>query len=162
MEIMINRIKSRFDNKVTKEEIIKLYNQLKKIDSVLSLEYGIEETIVKFLKCRLNIELCKTEINQRKLEIKGYENEIRLINRSGFDSLRQKGELLDFLMNYDNKTLDDLHSLGCILSEEVSEIKLDRFRRNRDENHRNYNNLNLDGNVSVGSNSDSWVLRGRF
>ena len=43
--------------------------------------------------------------------------------------------------------------MGCILSEEVSEIKLERFRRKRDENNRNYNDLNLDGNVSVSSNS---------
>ena len=46
--------------------------------------------------------------------------------------------------------------MGCILSEEVSEIKLNRFKKERDENNRNYNDLNLDGNVSIGSNSESW------
>ena len=46
--------------------------------------------------------------------------------------------------------------MGCVLSEEVSEIKLERFRRKRDENNRNYNDLNLDGNVSVSSNSEVW------
>jgi hypothetical protein len=157
MEINIDRIKSRFDGKVRNEEIIKLYNQFKKIDDVLSLDYGIEETIVKFLKCRLNINLCKTEINQRSLEIKGYENEIKLLNRSGFDSLRQKGKLLSYLSNYDNDILDTLHFMGCILGEEVSEIKLDRFRKRRDETNRNYNELNIDGNVSVSSNINSWV-----
>lgn len=157
MEINIDRIKSRFDGKVRKEEIIKLYNQFKKIDDVLSLDYGIEETIVKFLKCRLNIDLCKTEINQRNLEIKGYENEIRLLNRSGFDSLRQKGKLMNYLSNYDNDVLDNLHFMGCILGEEVSEIKLDRFRKKRDETNRNYNELNVDGNVSVSCNINSWV-----
>lgn len=162
MDINIDRIKSRFDNKVRKEEIIKLYNQFKKIDDVLSLDYGIEETIVKFLKCRLNIDLCNTEINQRKSEIKGYENEIRLLNRSGFDSLRQKGKLMNYLSNYDNDVLDNLHFMGCILGEEVSEIKLDRFRRKRDETNRNYNELNVDGNVSVSSNSESWGLRSRI
>ena len=162
MDINIDRIKSRFDNKVRKEEIIKLYNQFKKIDDVLSLDYGVEETIVKFLKCRLNIDLCNTEINQRKSEIKGYENEIRLLNRSGFDSLRQKGKLMNYLSNYDNDVLDNLHFMGCILGEEVSEIKLDRFRRKRDETNRNYNELNVDGNVSVSSNSESWGLRSRI
>lgn len=157
MEINIDRIKSRFDGKVRNEEIIKLYNQFKKIDDVLSLDYGIEETIVKFLKCRLNVNLCKTEINQRSLEIKGYENEIKLLNRSGFDSLRQKGKLLSYLSNYDNDILDTLHFMGCILGEEVSEIKLDRFRKRRDETNRNYNELNIDGNVSVSSNINSWV-----
>ena len=159
MDINIDRIKSRFDNKVRKEEIIKLYNQFKKIDDVLSLDYGVEETIVKFLKCRLNIDLCNTEINQRKSEIKGYENEIRLLNRSGFDSLRQKGKLMNYLSNYDNDVLDNLHFMGCILGEEVSEIKLDRFRRKRDETNRNYNELNVDGNVSVSSNSESWGFK---
>jgi hypothetical protein len=157
MEINIDRIKSRFDGKVRNEEIIKLYNQFKKIDDVLSLDYGIEETIVKFLKCRLNIDLCKTEINQRNLEIKGYENEIKLLNRSGFDSLRQKGKLMSYLSNYSNDVLDTLHFMGCILGEEVSEIKLDRFRKKRDETNRNYNELNVDGNVSVSSNINSWV-----
>lgn len=157
MDINIDRIKSRFDNKVKNEEIIKLYNQFKKIDDVLSLDYGVEETIVKFLKCRLNIDLCNKEISKRKLEIKGWENEIRLLNRSGFDYLRQKGKLMNYLRNYDNDVLENLQFMGCILSEEVSEIKLERFRRNRDETNRNYNELNIDGNVSVSSNINSWV-----
>lgn len=157
MDINIDRIKSRFDNKVKNEEIIKLYNQFKKIDDVLSLDYGVEETIVKFLKCRLNIDLCNKEISKRKLEIKGWENEIRLLNRSGFDYLRQKGKLMNYLRNYDNDVLENLQFMGCILGEEVSEIKLERFRRNRDETNRNYNELNIDGNVSVSSNINSWV-----
>lgn len=157
MDINIDRIKSRFDNKVKNEEIIKLYNQFKKIDDVLNLDYGVEETIVKFLKCRLNIDLCNKEISKRKLEIKGWENEIRLLNRSGFDYLRQKGKLKNYLRNYDNDVLENLQFMGCILSEEVSEIKLERFRRNRDETNRNYNELNIDGNVSVSSNINSWV-----
>lgn len=157
MDINIDRIKSRFDNKVKNEEIIKLYNQFKKIDDVLNLDYGVEETIVKFLKCRLNIDLCSKEISKRKLEIKGWENEIRLLNRSGFDYLRQKGKLKNYLRNYDNDVLENLQFMGCILSEEVSEIKLERFRRNRDETNRNYNELNIDGNVSVSSNINSWV-----
>ena len=157
MDINIDRIKSRFDNKVKNEEIIKLYNQFKKIDDVLSLDYGVEETIVKFLKCRLNIGLCNEEISKRNLEIKEWENEIRLLNRSGFDYLRQKGKLMNYLRNYDNDVLENLQFMGCILGEEVSEIKLERFRRNRDETNRNYNELNIDGNVSVSSNINSWV-----
>ena len=157
MDINIDRIKSRFDNMVKNEEIIKLYNQFKKIDDVLSLDYGVEETIVKFLKCRLNIGLCNEEISKRNLEIKEWENEIRLLNRSGFDYLRQKGKLKNYLRNYDNDVLENLQFMGCILSEEVSEIKLERFRRNRDETNRNYNELNIDGNVSVSSNINSWV-----
>lgn len=157
MDINIDRIKSRFDNKVKNEEIIKLYNQFKKIDDVLNLDYGVEETIVKFLKCRLNIGLCNEEISKRNLEIKEWENEIRLLNRSGFDYLRQKGKLKNYLRNYDNDVLENLQFMGCILSEEVSEIKLERFRRNRDETNRNYNELNIDGNVSVSSNINSWV-----
>ena len=55
-----------------------------------------------------------------------------------------------------NEDLDYLNSIFCVQSEEVSEIKLQRFKDKRDEHNRNYNELNLDGNVSVGSNSESW------
>ena len=156
MNINIERIKSRFDNKIKNEEIIKLYTQFKKIDDVLSLEYGIEESIVRFLKCKLNIELCNKEINERGIEIRGYENELRLLKRNGFDVLRQKGKLMDYLRNFNNEVLENLQYMGCILGEEVSEIKLERFRNKRDENNRNYNELNIDGNVSISSNINSW------
>ena len=90
------------------------------------------------------------------MEIKGYENELRLLNRNEFDELRGRGKLEMFLYNFDNDVLDSLQLMGCVLSEEVSEIKLNRFRKERDEINRNYNDLNLDGNVSIGSNSESW------
>ena len=153
MNINIERIKSRFDNKVKNEEIIKLYTQFKQIDDVLSLEYGIEESIVRYLKCKLNIDLCNKEISDKRIEIRGYENELRLLNRNGFDSLREKGRLKSYLKNYSNKVLENLQYLGCVIGEEVSEIKLERFRYKRDENNRNYNELNIDGNVSVSSNN---------
>ena len=90
------------------------------------------------------------------MEIKGYENELRLLKRNEFDELRGNGKLEMLLNNFDNNVLDNLHYMGCVLSEEVSEIKLNRFKKERDENNRNYNDLNLDGNVSIGSNSESW------
>ena len=37
MEINIERIKSRFDNKILKEDIVKVYNDFKKINDVLNL-----------------------------------------------------------------------------------------------------------------------------
>ena len=156
MEINIERIRNRFDNKIRRDEVVKVYKDFKKIDDVLKFKMGIEESIVSFFKGKLNIDLCKREIENRKLEIKKYENELYLLKRESFDDLRRDGKLMNFLWNYDNEILDNLQFLGCVLSEEVSEIKLNRFRKERDENNRNYNDLNLDGNVSIGSNSESW------
>tara|TARA_Y100001954_G_scaffold25373_1_gene23096 strand:+ start:583 stop:1056 length:474 start_codon:yes stop_codon:yes gene_type:complete len=156
MEINIDRIKSRFNNKIRKEDIIKVYNDFKRIDDVLKLKLGIEESICKYFKCVMNIELCNKEIIDRRMEIKGYENELILMKRESFDELRGNGRLEKFLYSLSNEVLDSLLFMGCVLSEEVSDIKLNRFRKERDENNRNYNDLNLDGNVSVGSNSDSW------
>ena len=48
MEINIDRIKNRFGNKVLKEDIIKIHNQLKKINDVIKLRLGLEESIVKY------------------------------------------------------------------------------------------------------------------
>lgn len=156
MEINIERIRSRFDNKIRRDEVVKVYKDFRKIDDVLKLKMGIEESIVSFFKGKLNIELCKREIENRKLEIKKYENELYLLKRESFDDLRRDGKLMSFLWNYDNEILENLQFMGCVLSEEVSKIKLKRFRRKRDENNRNYNDLNLDGNVSVSSNSEVW------
>ena len=156
MEVNIERIKSRFDNKILKEDIVKVYNDFKKINDVLKFKVGLEETICNYFKCVLNIQKIRLEIIDRNKEIEGYNNELRLLNRSEFDELRSRGRLEEFLNGIDNDTLDSLHLLGCILSEEVSEIKLNRFKKERDENNRNYNDLNLDGNVSIGSNSESW------
>ena len=148
MEINIDRIKSQFGNKVLVEDIMRLYHPYKQINNVLKLRLGIEESIVKSLKCRLNIDLCLKEIEERKMEIKGYENDIILIKREEFDELRSKGKLMDFLWNLDNEILDRLNNMGCVRSEEVSEIKLDRFREDRDNYSRNYNELNTDNDVS--------------
>ena len=148
MEINIDRIKSRFGNKVLVEDIMRLYHPYKQINNVLKLRLGVEESIVKSLKCRLNIDLCLKEIEERKMEIKGYENDIILIKREEFDELRSKGKLMDFLWNLDNEILDRLNNMGCVRSEEVSEIKLDRFRKDRDNYSRNYNELNTDNDVS--------------
>ena len=156
MEVNIDRIKSRFDNKIRKEEIVKIYSDYKRINDVLPFKIGLEETICKYFKCVLNIQNIQSEINSRVMEIKGYENELRLLKRNEFDELRGNGKLMMFLNNIDNEMLDSLHYMGCILGEEVSEIKLNRFKKERDENNRNYNDLNLDGNVSIGSNSESW------
>ena len=57
MEINIDRVKSRFGRKVLKEDIIKIYNQFKKINDVIKLRLGLEESIVKYFKCKLNIEI---------------------------------------------------------------------------------------------------------
>ena len=156
MEVNIERIKSRFDNKILKEDIVKVYNDFKKINDVLKFKVGLEETICNYFKCVLNIQKIRLEIIDRNKEIEGYNNELRLLNRSEFDELRSNGKLEMLLNNFDNNVLDNLHYMGCILSEEVSEIKLNRFKKERDENNRNYNDLNLDGNVSIGSNSESW------
>ena len=156
MEVNIDRIKSRFDNKIRKEEIVKIYSDFKRINDVLPFKIGLEETICKYFKCVLNIQNIQSEINSRVMEIKGYENELRLLKRNEFDELRSNGKLEMLLNNFDNNVLDNLHYMGCVLSEEVSEIKLNRFKKERDENNRNYNDLNLDGNVSIGSNSESW------
>ena len=156
MEVNIDRIKSRFDNKIRKEEIVKIYSDFKRINDVLPFKIGLEETICKYFKCVLNIQNIQSEINSRVMEIKGYENELILMKRESFDELRGNGRLEKFLYSLSNEVLDSLLFMGCVLSEEVSDIKLNRFRKERDENNRNYNDLNLDGNVSVGSNSDSW------
>ena len=156
MEINIDRIKSRFDNKVRKEDIVKIYNEFKRINSVLKFNLGLEETIVKYFKCVLNNNKIQSEINQRVMEMEGNRNELKLLRRNEFDLLRMKGKLMDLLYTLDKETLTSLLHMGCVLSEEVSEINLFRFRKERDENNRNYNVLNLDGNVSVSSNVNSW------
>ena len=148
MEINIDRIKSRFGRKVLKEDIVKIYNQFKKINDVIKLRLGLEESIVKYFKCKLNIEICRENILKLNTEIKGYENDLRLLKREEFDCLRQKGSLMKFLWEIDNQKLEELLNIGCIRGEEFSEIKLERFRKDRDNYSRNYNELNNDLNVS--------------
>ena len=106
MEINIERIKSRFDNKILKEDIVKVYNDFKKINDVLNFKIGLEETICKYFKCKLNIQKIQNEISSRMSEIRGYENELRLLNRNEFDELRGNGKLMMFLNNIDNEMLD--------------------------------------------------------
>ena len=148
MEINIDRIKNRFGNKVLKEDIIKIYNQLKKINDVIKLRLGLEESIVKYFKSKLNIEICRENISKLNTEIRGYENDLRLLKREEFDDLRQKGSLMEFLWKIDNQKLEELHNIGCIRGEEFSDIKLERFRKDRDNYSRNYNELNTDNDVS--------------
>ena len=148
MEINFDRIKSRFGRKVLKEDIIKIYNQFKKINDVIKLRLGLEESIVKYFKCKLNIEICRENISKLNTEIRGYENDLRLLKREEFDYLRQKGSLMEFLWDIDNQKLEELLHIGCIRGEEFSEIKLERFRKDRDNYSRNYNELNNDLNVS--------------
>jgi|TARA_B100000780_G_scaffold93139_1_gene64719 hypothetical protein len=156
MEINIDRIKSRFDNKITKDEIIKVYWEFKRINDVIKLNRGIEESICKYFKCKLNIQSCSVEIDKLQMEIRGYENDVFLLKRESFDEMRSSRKLMNFLWNLDEEILDMLMLIGCIRSEERSEIKLERFREKRDRHNKDYNNLNLDGNVSVGSNTEVW------
>ena len=148
MEINIDRIKNRFGNKVLKEDIVKIYNQLKKINDVIKLRLGLEESIVKYFKSKLNIEICRENISKLNTEIRGYENDLRLLKREEFDDLRSKGKLNSFLWNFDDNKLNELNNMGCVRSEEVGDIKLERFRRNRDNYSKNYNELNKDNDVS--------------
>ena len=156
MEINIDRIKSRFDNKITKDEIIKVYWEFKRINDVIELNRGIEESICKYFKCKLNIQSCRVEIDKLQMEIRGYENDVFLLKRESFDEMRSSRKLMNFLWNLDEEILDMLMLIGCIRSEERSEIKLERFREKRDRHNKDYNNLNLEGNVSVGSNTEVW------
>lgn len=55
---------------------------------------------------------------------------------------------MEFLWEIDNQKLEELLNIGCIRGEEFSEIKLERFRKDRDNYSRNYNELNNDLNVS--------------
>ena len=64
MEINLDRIKSRLSGKINNDEIIKIYNVFKKINGVLKLRLGIEESIVKYFKCKLNIGICYEEIRK--------------------------------------------------------------------------------------------------
>jgi len=70
MEINLDRIKSRLSGKINNDEIIKIYNVFKKINGVLKLRLGIEESIVKYFKCKLNIGICYEEIRKINMEIK--------------------------------------------------------------------------------------------
>ena len=55
-------------------------------------------------------------------------------------SHHKDGEMITKLVNYLN--------IGCIRGEEFSDIKLERFRKDRDNYSRNYNELNTDNDVS--------------
>ena len=148
MEVNIDRIKSRFDSKILKEDIVKVYYDFKRINDVLKLRLGIEESIVKYFKSKLNIGICNENINNLRMEINGYENDLLLLRKEEFNDLRVKGKLNNFLWNLDNNKLSELNNMGCIRSEEYGDIKLERFRRNRDNYSKNYNELNKDNNVS--------------
>ena len=100
MEINIDRIKSRFDNKVRKEDIVKIYNEFKRINSVLKFNLGLEETIVKYFKCVLNNNKIQSEINERVMEMEGNRNELKLLRRNEFDLLRMKGKTDGFVIYF--------------------------------------------------------------
>ena len=147
MEINIDRIKSSLNNKITKDEIIKVYYEFKFINNLVKLNLGIEDSIIKYFKNLLNIEVCKVEINKLNMEIRGYDNELILMKREGFDYLRGNGKLMNFLWSLDSNKIDELNTLGLIRMEESSEIKLKRFREKRDNISRDYNELDF-GNIS--------------
>ena len=148
MEINIDRIKSRFGGKILEEDIFKVYNDFKRINDVLKLRLGIEESIVKYFKSKLNIGICNENINKLRMEINGYENDLLLLKKEEFNDLRIKGKLNSFLWNLDDNKLNELNNMGCIRSEECGDIKLERFRRNRDNYSKNYNEINTDSDVS--------------
>ncbi|GAB5563590.1 MAG: hypothetical protein Wins2KO_06530 [Winogradskyella sp.] len=156
MEINLERIKNRFDGKVTYGEITEIGNQYKKIHSIIPFKIGLEETIIKHFKCLFNKRICDDQIGKLQMEKRGYDNELRLLGRDSFDTLRQSRKLDSFLRTLDENTLNDLNIMGVVRSEEVSDIRLERFKEQRDNHSRNYNKLNLEGNVSMGSNSDVW------
>lgn len=152
-----NRIKEKFSNhRLTNDEILKVSKQYENINSILKFKLPIEDVVIEHFRNLLNIHNCKNEIDKLKLEIKKYENNLRLNKREEFDNLRQKGQLMEFLNTVDNKKLDFLNFVQCLNGDEVSEIKLERFRKQRDLHNKNYNELNLDGNVSMGSNTEIW------
>ena len=148
MEINIDRIKSRFGNKILKEDIIKMYYQFKKINDIVKLRLGIEESIVKYFKSKLSIEVCREDISKLNMEIRDFENTIILLKKEEFDDLRKKGNLMEFLWKIDTQKLEDLFNIGCIRGEEFSNIKLERFRKDRDNYSRNYNKLNNEDGFS--------------
>ena len=148
MEINLERINNRFDGKLTYGEITEIGNQYKKIHSIIPFEIGLEETIIKHFKCILNKKICDESIGKSQTEKRGYDNELRLLGRGGFDTLRQNRKLDSFLRTLDGDTLNDLNQMGVVRSEEVGDIKLDRFRKNRDNMSKNYNQLNNEGNIS--------------
>ena len=156
MEIDLNKISLKLNNEVSKNEILEIYNKFKVIDDILKFDLELEEIIIKYFEYNLYIEKCTKEIEERKLEINNIRTKLLNLKNSKFNKLRKENKLINFLKNFNNKLLDYLFSVGCILSNEVSEIKLERFRRKRDENFTNYNELNIDGNVCVGSNIDNW------
>lgn len=152
-----NRIKEKFSNhRLTNDEILKVSKQYENINSILKFKLPIEDVVIEHFRNLLNIHNCKNEIDKLKLEIKKYENNLRLNKREEFDNLRQKGQLMEFLNTVDNKKLDFLNFVQCLNGDEVSEVKLERFRKQRDLHNKNYNELNLDGNVSMGSNTEIW------
>ena len=73
MEINIDRIKSRFNGKLLKEDIVKVYNDFKRIDEILKLRLGLEESICKYFRCRLNIGVCFDEISKLNIKL-SYHN----------------------------------------------------------------------------------------
>ena len=66
MEINLEKIKNRFDGKVTYGEITEIGNQYKKIHSIIPFKIGLEETIIKHFKCLLNKKICDETILQYK------------------------------------------------------------------------------------------------
>lgn len=157
MKINLDRIKNHFVNhRLTNDEIIKLGSQYERINKILSFKRPIEDVIIEHFKCVLNNQTIREQISKLKMEMRENDNKLMLIKREKFDDLRQKGKLKYFLENVNNDDLDFLNHIQSVQSEEVSEIKLRRFKDKRDEHNRNYNVLNLDGNVSMGSNSEIW------
>ncbi len=146
MEINLERIKNRFDNKLTYSEITEIGNQYKKIHSIIPFKIGLEETIIKHFKFVFNKKICNENIMKLQTEIRGYDNDLMLLSRDGFDLLRQRGNLLQFLSKLDDNQINSLVYMNCIRGEEGSEIKLQRFRSKRDEVSRNYNKMDF-GNV---------------
>ena len=45
----------------------------------MKLRLGIEESVVKYFKSRLNISICNENINKLNTEIRGYENDLILL-----------------------------------------------------------------------------------
>jgi len=154
MMINFERIESQLKGKVDKTDIIKITNQFREINDVIELRRGIENSVVKYLQFDEGKKDKLDNIKRLQMEIRGLENESILLVREEFDELRKSGKLMEFLWGVDVDKLEVLVRLGCIRSEEMGDIKTEKFKLNRDENNKNYNKIKRE-NVGM-SNKNIW------
>ena len=134
----INKIRREFIDKVSDTIINDVCTKFSKIKSVVGLDDNIEKVISKYLNGLLEKRNLTNQIGHINNKIRNIDVGLKKLENGKVEQLRKQNKLIPYLNLLSDKEIDMLLELQLIKSEEGSNIKLQRFKEQRDENVRQY------------------------